>query len=286
MTPFQYLRPSSIEAASAALRGCAGESRALAGGMTLIPSMKHELLTPSLLVDLKGIGSLGHIGFERNRLVIGAMASHHEVASSPLVQRHLPAIASLAAGIGDAQVRHRGTIGGSIANNDPSADYPAACLALDATIVTNQRELRAEDFFQGFFTTALSDGELIMAVHFSPPAAARYAKFASQASRYATVGVFVARGERATRVAVTGAGQDGVFRVPEMEAALTRSFAPGGLPPHGVPEDALISDLHASSAYRSHLINVMARRAVAACLGLETRGPTRHGGAISPRTPS
>jgi aerobic carbon-monoxide dehydrogenase medium subunit len=279
VSPFQYLRPSSIDAAASALLAGDGESKALAGGMTLIPSMKHGLIAPSMLVDLREIQALRRIELEQDLLVLGAMRTHHDVASSPLVQRHLPALAKLAGGIGDAQVRYRGTIGGSIANNDPAADYPAACLALDATIVTSKRELRAAEFFTGFFATALLDGELIIAVRFPTPAKGHYAKFASQASRYATVGVFVAQTTAGVRVAVTGAGQQGVLRVPVLEAALSRSFEPESLPAHGIPEHDLVSDLHASSAYRSHLINVMTRRAVATCLGRETRSIERHGGA-------
>jgi aerobic carbon-monoxide dehydrogenase medium subunit len=279
VSPFKYLRPSSIDAAASALVGGDGDSRALAGGMTLIPSIKHGLIAPSTLVDLRGISALKRIELEQDLVVIGAMSTHHEVASSPLVQRHLPALAKLAGGIGDVQVRHRGTIGGSMANNDPAADYPAACLALEATIVTSTRELRAAEFFTGFFATALRDGELIVAVRFPAPANGHYAKFASQASRYATVGVFVAQTMDGVRVAVTGAGQQGVLRVPTLEAALSRSFDPDGLPEHGISERDLLSDLHASSAYRSHLINVMTRRAVATCLGRATRSVERHGGA-------
>jgi carbon-monoxide dehydrogenase medium subunit len=281
VTPFQYLLPSTIDQAASALLASDGEARPLAGGMTLIPSMKHYLLAPSLLVDLRDIASLKGVTMESGRIVIAAMTTHHEVANSPLVIDHLPALARLAGGIGDVQVRHRGTIGGSIANNDPSADYPAACLALDATIVTNRRELPAGEFFKGFFTTAMEAGELITSIRFVPPARAAYVKFASQASRYATVGVFVAQSGGAARVAVTGAGQEGVFRVPTLEAALSQSFTHEKLPSHGLPEDDLLSDLHASAAYRSHLINVMTRRAVESCLGLESKRPLRHGGAVS-----
>jgi aerobic carbon-monoxide dehydrogenase medium subunit len=244
--------------------------------------MKHGLSAPGALVDLGGIDALRGLRMHGGDLVIGAMSTHAEVARSPLVREHLPALAQLAGGIGDAQVRHRGTIGGSVANNDPAADYPAALLALGATVLTNQREIVADDFFRGLYATALEEDELITAVRLRPPRRAAYEKFANQASRYATVGVFVAQpADSPPRVAVTGAGCHGVFRLPRIESALGTRFSPDGLPPHGIALDQLMSDLHADAEYRSHLIGVITRRAVAASLGMPIQGPRRHGGGVS-----
>ncbi|HMN78991.1 MAG TPA: FAD binding domain-containing protein [Burkholderiaceae bacterium] len=281
MSPFVYRLARSIEEASAILAGAGDEARLLAGGMTLIPAMKHGLAAPSTLVDLRAVASLKGIAHEGAAVVIGAMTTHDEVAASAAVRAQIPALAGLAGGIGDPQVRRRGTIGGSVANNDPAADYPAACMGLGATIVTNRRAVPADEFFSGFFSTALGAGELVTAVRFPVPQTAAYIKFANQASRYATVGVFVSRSSAGVRLAVTGAGRNGVFRVRAIEEALMQRFSPGAVPGHGLPDDALFADLHASAAYRSHLIDVLARRAVAACLGITTKVPVRHGGAVA-----
>ncbi len=262
MNTFGYHRATSLAEASAALRAAA-DGRALAGGMTLLPIMKLGLAQPSDIVDLGAVAELHGIRRRGDRLVLGAMSTHAEVAASADVQKAVPALAALAGEIGDPQVRNRGTIGGSVANNDPAADYPAAVLALDAVVQTDRREIPADQFFKGMFATALEPGELIKAVGFRIPKSAGYAKFPNGASRYAMVGVMVAHLGNEIRVAVTGAGP-GVFRVPAFEAALKRKFAPDSLEGIAVPADGLNSDLHASPAYRAHLVGVMARRAVAA----------------------
>jgi carbon-monoxide dehydrogenase medium subunit len=263
MYDFAYHKPVSIADAVALLAGDP-EARPLAGGQTLIPVLKQRLNKPSKLIDLSGLG-LNRISVSGNALSIGAMTPHAAVASSADVQRAIPALAKLAGGIGDNQVRNRGTIGGSLANNDPAACYPAAVLALGATVVTNKRRIAADDFFQGMFTTALEPGEIITEVVFPLPVEkAAYMKFAQPASRFALVGVFVAKGPAGVRVAVTGAGQNGVFRQREMEAALTARFAPEAIATIKTPPDQLNSDIHGSAEYRSHLITVMAKRAVAA----------------------
>lgn len=261
--PFAYHRPDSVRAAVSRWSELP-DARFLAGGMTLIPAMKHGLASPCALVDLGGLDALKGISVSAHELRIGAMTRHAEVATSDQLRERLPALALLAAGIGDAQVRHRGTIGGSVANNDPAADYPAACLALGATIATERRSLAAESFFNGFFSTALEPGELITSVQFPVPLKAAYVKFAQPASRYAMVGVFVAENRGEVRVAVTGAGQAGVFRVPEMEKALASRFDPAALDGIKVDPSNLISDIHGKADYRAHLIGVMAKRAVKA----------------------
>jgi carbon-monoxide dehydrogenase medium subunit len=239
-------------------------AKLLAGGQTLIPTMKQRLAQPENVIDLGGIEELRKISVSRSELVIGAMATHASVAESADVKSVLPSLAALAEGIGDPHVRNRGTIGGSLANNDPAADYPAAVLALGATIHTSKREIAADAFFDGLFTTTLEEGEVITRISFPVPAKFAYAKFANPASRYALVGVAVAQRGSDVRVAVTGAGQGGVFRVPEMEAALKGNFAPDAL--SGITVDAanLSSDIHADADYRAHLIGVMAKRAVTA----------------------
>ena len=262
MYAFDYRRPHSIDEADLALKGLPG-AKLLAGGQTLIPTMKMRLNRPPTLVDLGAIAGLRTISRKDGALVIGAMATHAAVASSPDVVASLPGLAKLAEGIGDPQVRNRGTIGGSLANNDPAADYPAAAVALGATFKTSKRTLTAEQFFKGLFTTALEDNEILTEIHF--PAAKRfaYAKFANPASRYALVGVAVAETAAGVRVAVTGAGSDGVFRVPAMEAALAKSFAASALTGIAVDPKTLAGDMHAAADYRAHLIGVMAQRAVA-----------------------
>lgn len=263
MYAFEYHRPTSVREA-AALASKAEDIKFLAGGHTLLPTMKMRLAAPANLVDLGQIAEL--LGIERSgdAVTIGAMTKHAEVANSAEIREAIPALAEMAELIGDPHVRHRGTIGGSIANNDPSADYPAACLALGATIVTNKRKIAADSFFQGIFTTALEEGEIITNVSFRIPSQAAYAKFRNPASRYALVGVFVAKRASEARVAVTGAGSNGVFRVPEMEQALSQHFAPEALDGITVPPDDMNSDMHADAAYRAHLVGVMARRAVQA----------------------
>jgi len=239
------------------------EAKVLAGGMTLIPTMKHRLASPETLVDLADCGLAG-IEDLGNVLKIGAMTRHVDVETSNVVVESIPALAALAAKIGDRQVRNRGTIGGSIANNGPSACYPSAALALGATVHTNSRDIAADDFFVGMFETALEEDEIITAVSFPKPAAAAYAKFPNPASRYAMVGVFVARGDT-VRVAITGAGEEGVFRHEGLEAALASSFAPDTVESVAVSGDEMISDMHAASDYRAHLVKEMTKRAVAAC---------------------
>ncbi len=264
MYEFEYQRPASLGDAVGTIKS-KPDAMLLAGGQTLIPTLKQRLASPSDLVDLSGIAGLSGITASDGGVTIGAMTTHAAVAASGDVNSKIPALAALAGEIGDRQVRNRGTIGGSVANNDPAADYPAACIALGATIHTNEREIAAADFFTGLFETALNEGEIVTAVDFPSLARAAYMKFPNPASRYAMVGVFVAKTASGVRVAVTGAGADGVFRVGEMEAALDRDFSAASLDGIAVPQDELISDIHAAADYRAHLIGVMARRAVEAC---------------------
>jgi carbon-monoxide dehydrogenase medium subunit len=261
MYDFAYQKPGSLADAVKAL-GADGDAKALAGGMTYIPVLKQRLAKPSTVVDLSGLGMKG-ISVAGGVVKIGAMTTHMTVANSAEVKSAIPALAALAGMIGDDAVRHRGTIGGSIANNDPAADYPAAALALGATIVTDRRSIKADDFFTGMFSTALEQGEIITAVEFPVPAKAAYEKFRNPASRYAIVGVFVARTAGGARVAVTGAGQGGVFRHAEMEKALTGNFSAAAIKGIKTPPNDLNGDIHASSEYRAHLVGVIAGRAVA-----------------------
>jgi carbon-monoxide dehydrogenase medium subunit len=263
MYEFEYRSATSLDDVASRL-GSDEDARVVAGGMTLLPTLKLRLAQPSQLIDLAGIPELKGISEEGDAVVIGAMTRHGDVHRSDVVKRAIPALAQMAGMIGDPAVRNRGTIGGSIANNDPAADYPAAVVALNATVRTNQREIAADDFFTGLFETALTPGEIVTAVRFPKVTQANYQKFRNPASRYAIVGVMVARYASAVRVAVTGAGP-GVFRVSEMEQALAKRFAPEALDGITVPEDGLSSDGFASATYRAHLIGVMARRAVAAC---------------------
>jgi carbon-monoxide dehydrogenase medium subunit len=262
MYAFEYHRPHTLSGALADL--AKGEAKALAGGMTLLPTMKQRLAAPSAIIDLKDVPELAGLAREGDALVIGAMTRHAEVARSAVVQAAIPALAKLAAGIGDQHVRNRGTIGGSLANDDPTADYPAAVVALGAMIVTSKRRIGAGEFFKGLFETALEPGELITKVSFPIPQKAAYMKFANPASRYALVGVFVAKTAGGVRVAVTGAGANGVFRASGLEAALNANFSPSALEGVAVSKDGLNSDIHADAEYRAHLIGVMAKRAVAA----------------------
>ncbi len=263
MYDFAYQKPASV-AEAVKLLATEPEAKAIAGGQTFIPVLKQRLNKPTSVIDLAGLGLSG-ISVTGQALTIGAMTTHATVARSAEVRKAIPGLANLASWIGDNQVRHRGTIGGSLANNDPSACYPAAVLALGAVIKTNKRAIKADDFFQGMFTTALEPDELITAVEFPLPVEkSAYEKFRQPASRYAMVGVFVAKGPAGVRVAVTGAGQNGVFRVAEMEAALAKSWSPDAIAAIKVSPDGLNSDIHGSAAYRAHLITVMARRAVSA----------------------
>ncbi len=258
MYAFQYERPSSLADAAKAL---AAGGQALAGGQTLIAALKQRLQQPETLVDLGQIGELSGICMEGQNVVIGAMTRHQDVANNADVQKHIPALAALAGGIGDRQVRAMGTMGGSVANNDPAACYPSAVLALGATIQTNQRKIAADDFFQGLYTTALEPGEIIQSIAFPIPKRAAYAKFKQAASRFALVGVFVAETSQGVRVAVTGAG-NGVFRHAGMEAALSKDFSAKAVEGVAVDDADLNSDIHASAAYRAHLIKVQTQRAV------------------------
>jgi carbon-monoxide dehydrogenase medium subunit len=263
MYAFTYTKAKSVADAAKAATDDA-EAKIVSGGMTLIPTLKQRLAKPTKLIDLNGIAELAGIKKDGGGLTIGAMTRHSAVARSKDVKEVIPALAHLAELIGDPAVRNRGTIGGSIANHDPAADYPAACLGLGATITTNKRKIAADDFFTGMFATALEDGEIVTAVSFPKPDKAAYMKFKNPASRYAIVGVFVAKTGNAVRVAVTGAGA-GVFRSKELEAALTKSFLPTAVEGIKIAADGLNSDIHASAEYRAHLITVMAKRAVVAC---------------------
>ena len=259
-----YHRPSSVdEAASLFAKGT--EAKYLAGGHTLIPVMKQRLAAPSDVIDLARIKELIGVETSGDTLTIKAATPHYDVAHSADAQKAIPALAYLASLIGDPAVRYRGTIGGSIANNDPAADYPAGLLALGATVKTNKRSISADDFFKGLFTTALADGEIITAVSFPIPAKAGYAKFPHPASRFALTGVFVAKTKGGdVRVAVTGASQSGVMRVAAMESALKANWSAGALDTITIPAAGLLADIHGSSDYRANLIKVMAQRAVAA----------------------
>ncbi|MFQ5972713.1 MAG: FAD binding domain-containing protein [Alphaproteobacteria bacterium] len=263
MYAFNYHRPGSVADATSAIKS-AEDGKFLAGGMTLIPTLKQRLANPSDLIDLANIGDLKGITDDGKTITIGATTTHAEVAGSETVKAKIPALAHLAECIGDPQVRNCGTIGGSVANNDPAADYPAGCLALAATIVTDRREIGADDFFKGLFETALEDGELITAVRFPVPERAAYQKFENPASRYAIVGVMVARTDGGVRVAVTGASQDGAFRSSALEDALASNWSADAAAGVSVSADGLNSDIHASAEYRAHLVTVMAKRAVAA----------------------
>ena len=258
---FDYQKPASAKNA-VELAASAQEAKFLAGGMTLLPTMKQRLASPGQLIDLGGLDELRGVAVDGKTVTIGAMTRHYDVANSPEVKKAIPALAELAGMIGDPAVRNRGTIGGSIANNDPAADYPAAALALGATIVTNKRKMTADAFFKGLFETALEEGEMIEKVSFPIPEKAAYEKFRNPASRYAIVGVFVAKNPAGVRVADTGAGSDGVFRASQFEQALQKNFDAKAIEKIEASQDGLNSDIHADAEYRAHLIGVMARRAV------------------------
>jgi len=260
MYAFEMERPTTIAGAVAALAG--DEAQALGGGQTLIPTLKQRLAMPSKLVSLSGIAEMqGICTDDEGRLCIGGATTHAQVATGGGAY---PALAATANHIGDPAVRNRGTLGGSVANNDPSACYPAAVLGSNATVVTNAREIAADDFFQGMFTTALDEGEIIIEVKFPLPEVANYQKFVQPASRFALVGVFVAKYWDGVRVAVTGASESGVFRWAEAEAALAKNFSASALDGLSVSAEGMISDLHGSGAYRAHLVKVMTGRAVTA----------------------
>jgi len=241
-----------------------GRATFLAGGMSLLPAMKLRLAAYSDLINIKKIKSLSGIKVSSKSLRIGATTTHAEVSASKEVGKSIPSLAVLADGIGDPQVRNRGTIGGSIANNDPAADYPSACLALNATIHTSKRKILADKFFTGMFETELKRGELIESIEFEVPEKSSYAKFPNPASRYAVVGVYVAKLKKEVRVAVTGAGSC-VFRSKELENALSKNFSPSAIDNINISNKDLNSDIHASAEYRSHIIKVMARKAVSSC---------------------
>lgn len=263
MYAFDYQKPGSVADAAAALKKSDG-AKLLAGGQTLLPAMKLRLANPGTIVDLSKVQGLSGIKKEGNEIVIGAMTKHIDVMNSPEVQKSIPALAHLAANIGDPQVRNRGTIGGSLANNDPSADYPAAALGLGATIHTNKRKIAADEFFKGLFETVLAGDEIIEKVSFPVPEKAGYVKFKNPASRFALVGVFVSKGPAGTRVAVTGASESGVFRAKDIEAALAKDWSAKAIEGIKIAPKGMIADIHGSAEYRAHLAGVLARRAVAA----------------------
>ncbi|GAB1380542.1 FAD binding domain-containing protein [Pararhodobacter aggregans] len=260
MYNFDFVKPSTLDEAVAALGG--EDAQPLSGGQTLLPSMKQRLNAPGVLVSLTGIDALKGVSLEGRLLVIGGATPHAVVAAE--AASVYPALAALAGGIGDPAVRNRGTIGGSLANNDPSACYPSAALGSGATIVTNNREIAADDFFTGMFETALEPGEIITAVKFPVPEKAAYAKFQQPASRFALTGAYVAKYGDGVRVAITGASEGGVFRWTEAEEALNRSFTAEALNGLSLPADGMMGDLHGTPAYRAHLCAVMTRRAVTA----------------------
>jgi carbon-monoxide dehydrogenase medium subunit len=259
MYAFDYARPTSLDEAKTAL---SGDAKLLAGGQTLLPTLKLRLAQHEKIVDLGAIADLKGIKKDGDTLVIGAMTTHAAVAESADVRAAIPGLADVAEGIGDPAVRHRGTIGGSLANNDPAADYPAAVLALGATIHTTKRTISADDFFDGMFGTVLEDDEIITAIAIPVAESFKYAKFPNPASRYALVGAAVAKTAGGVRVAISGAGQDGVFRWSDAEAALSGNFSGAAIDGLSVDPSGLMSDIHADSDYRAHLVKIMTKRAV------------------------
>ena len=260
MHNFEFVKPTTIAEAAKALS--AEGAQALSGGQTLIPTMKQRLAQPGVLVSLTGIAEMQGVSMGEGGLHVGAATPHAVVAQAAAA--HYPALAKLAGGIGDPAVRNRGTIGGSIANNDPAACYPSAVLASGATVVTNKRRIAADDYFTGLFSTALEEGEIVTKVIFPVPQKAAYVKFNQPASRFALTGVFVAKHAGGVRVAVTGAGADGVFRWTEAEKALSANFSPDAVAGLSADAGAMISDLHGSGAYRANLVKVLTQRAVSA----------------------
>ena len=263
MYPFTYHRPTTVRQA-ANLLAKHPEAKLLAGGHSLVPVMKLRLASPSAIIDMNTVEGLSGVEVKGRSVVIGAMTRHFEVAGSKVLQEVLPALAGVPGSIGDPHVRHRGTIGGSVANNDPNADYPAACLGLGATIITNKRRIASDDFFTGMFSTALEPDEIITKISFPLAKKAAYQKFKHPASGFALVGVFVSKRGADIRVAVTGAGSNGVFRVKSFEEALKKRFSPKSIEGLTVPADGMNTDIHASAEYRAHLVGVLARRALAA----------------------
>ena len=261
MKSFNFKNPLNAKEAS---KLASGRATFLAGGMTLLPAIKLRLAAYSDLINIKKIKGLSGIKVSSKSIRIGATTTHAEVAASPEVGKSIPSLAVLAEGIGDPQVRNRGTIGGSVANNDPAADYPSACLALNATIHTNKRKIQADKFFKGMFETDLKKGELIEAIEFEVPEKSAYSKYPNPASRYAVVGVYVAKLKKEVRVAVTGAGSS-VFRSQELESALSNNFSPSAIDKINIPSKNLNSDIHASAEYRAHLIKVMAKKSIGSC---------------------
>ncbi|WP_431285367.1 FAD binding domain-containing protein [Humitalea sp. 24SJ18S-53] len=261
MYDFTYHKPTSV-ADAVKILAADPDAKPVSGGHTLLPALKHRLNKPSALVDLSGIAELRGIKREGDTIIIGAMTKHVEVANSDIIKSGIPALARMAGTIGDNQVRNRGTMGGSLANNDPAADYPAAALALGAKFQTDRRVIAADDYFQGMFATALEPDELLIAVHWPVPKKAGYAKLKNPASRYSMAGVFVADGQAGIRVAVNGAGP-GVFRQEAAEAALKANWSPAAVANVKQDPDGLNSDIHGSAEYRAHLVTVMAKRAVA-----------------------
>ncbi len=262
MYNFTFHRPTTVRQA-AGLLARNPDAKLLAGGHSLIPVMKQRLASPAALVDLGLVEGIVGVELKGRSVSIGAMTRHADVANSPVLKEVMPALASVPGSIGDPQVRNRGTIGGSIANNDPNADYPAACLGLGATIITNKRRIAADDFFTGMFSTALEEGEIIVRVSFPVAKKAGYEKFKHPASGFALVGVFVSKRGPDIRVAVTGAGSNGVFRVPSFEEALKKRFSPKSIEGLTIPASGMNADIHASAEYRAHLVGVLARRALA-----------------------
>lgn len=262
MRDFDFLEPATVHEASHMLADLGDDCRAIAGGTALMLGMRQRMLTPTHLVSLARVPQLRGIEFDaRNGLRIGALSRHADVANSPLVRQHYPVLASMASRVANPQVRNQGTIGGSVANNDPAADYPSAVLGLNATVVTTKREIRADDFFQGLFTTALGDGEIIVRIEFPLAKRAAYSRFHHPASGFAMAGVFIAQTVDGIRVAVTGVGP-GVFRWKEAEAALAKSLKPAALEGVKLDSSSFTNDMHADRAYRANLVRVMAGRAL------------------------
>ncbi|HEY4139899.1 MAG TPA: xanthine dehydrogenase family protein subunit M [Pseudolabrys sp.] len=266
MYNFTFHRPTTVRQA-AGLLNRNPEAKLLAGGHSLLPVMKLRLAQPSALVDLSQVEGIVGVELKGRSISVGAMTRHADVANSPVLKEHMPGLAMVPGSIGDPQVRNRGTIGGSVANNDPNADYPAACLGLGATIITNKRRIAADDFFTGMFSTALEEGEIIVRISFPIAKKAGYEKFKHPASGFALVGVFASKRGSDIRVAVTGAGSNGVFRVPTFEEALKKRFSPKSLEGLTIPAAGMNSDIHATPEYRAHLVGVLARRAVAKAVG-------------------
>jgi carbon-monoxide dehydrogenase medium subunit len=262
MYPFTYHRPKDLADAKR-LYGQGSDSTFLSGGHTLLPALKQHLAAPSDVIDLSALPELMGIELAGRTLIIRAATTHAEVGESAIVRRHIPALAGLAGSIGDRHVRHRGTIGGSTANNDPAADYPSAVLGLGATVVTDRRRIAADDFFTGLYETAREPDEIVIRIEFPVPDTASYAKFRSPASRYSIAGVFISRTGSQTRMAVTGAGANGVFRMTDFEQALNADFRPEAIANHRVDPELLLSDISGTADYRANLISVLTRRAVA-----------------------